>query len=64
MGTQAAPLAAAISNPTTAVARERAMSLVLIILVVLILVGGLGGGYYGYRGGYYGPACMAASASW
>ena len=30
------------------------MSLVL-ILVVLILVGGLGGGYYGYRGSYYGP---------
>ena len=22
---------------------------------MLILFGGLGGGYYGYRGGYYGP---------
>ena len=31
------------------------MSLVLIILVVLILFGGLGLGWYGYRGGYYGP---------
>ena len=35
--------------------RDEFGSLVLIILVVLILVGGLGGSYYGYRGGYYGP---------
>ena len=31
------------------------MSLLVIILLVVILFGGLGGGYWGYRGGYYGP---------
>jgi hypothetical protein len=27
------------------------MSLILIIIVLVLLFGGLGGGYYGYRGG-------------
>ncbi len=44
------------AHSTAAAARRCAMSpRRSIILVVLILVGGLGGGYYGYRGSYYGP---------
>jgi hypothetical protein len=37
------------SNP-----EDVTMSLILIIIVLVLLFGGLGGGYYGYRGGYGG----------
>ncbi len=30
------------------------MSLLLIVIVLVLLFGGVGGGYYGYRGGQYG----------